>query len=158
MDKFKNLEQMGRKLRFDPGQLLNFFRMFLSPVRIKNNSRKNNNHNKQQNESRTLLFHYFLSPLLKYIPKYTNIIKTKTIIIFKNIDNFKKTSLAKKPAKIILEKSKQVSPNFSFCLSVNFITINIIQQLKEFVKFMKNYLFGNVFRILGEIGTVPISM
>jgi len=103
--------------------------IFLFPVGVESKSTNNNKCNQQKNNTKSL--HYFSPPLLRYIPKQSVTLKTIHVAIRKKTGNFMKTSLAKKTAKIILEKSKKVFDSFSICRFVSFI--NIIPPFVAFV-------------------------
>jgi len=145
------------KLKFASRQLLNFFRMFFFPFRVIIYSKKNKSKNNTYNKNKIKFIHYL--PPLKYVPVIMKTINKIIPIIAVVQENFSPNAILaiNKVIRSTCAKLKKTLDISSFCSLFNFIS-SIILQLKEFVKFMKNYLFGNVFRILWKIGTVPISM
>jgi len=129
------------KLRFDLKQLLNFFRMFLSPVRISyRTDEKCKNHSNSQKKNSKLIHKFYSSLLKKNIP-ITNITKTKnpTDNDANEIVFGAATFAIKIVTNIICAKFRHNVAKALFCFLFNFIN-NIILQLKESVKFdVKNY-------------------
>jgi len=135
MDKFKSLEQMCEKLRLDPKQLLNFFRMFFFPISMKYQGGNCNCNDTQKNKKNSNFIH-FSSPLSIIYPAIEKIIKVimPDINVIKDILSGVANLPIRTVPKIISDKVNKNLDRFSLRFFVNFINM-IIFNIKRFVKF-----------------------
>jgi len=117
------------KIRF----ILDFFRMFLSPIRIKDESTDKQPYKYYAQHNKSVSIHFY-SPLSINTPIAKN--NAKAIIpnaTFQRLTSGETKGVAIATAKIILLQSKIVFAKFLRCSLFNFIG-SIISQMKKFVK------------------------